>query len=152
MATARTLFDYAAEVGLTKHYGGVEATMLMVDLCHIGRESAVLDVGCGVGQTACMLVRRVGCRVVGVDISEAMVRKARERARNMRLEEGIEFRVANAQALPFEDGTFDAVITESVTVFPENKQAAVSEYARVVKPGGYRGSQRGNMGQNAAPA
>jgi SAM-dependent methyltransferase len=47
--------------------------------------------------------------------------------------------VADAQDLPFEDDLFDAVITESVTAFPEDKQRAVDEYARVVKPGGYVG-------------
>jgi SAM-dependent methyltransferase len=41
--------------------------------------------------------------------------------------------------LPFEDGHFDAVITESVTSFPADKQLAVSEYARVIKPGGFVG-------------
>jgi ubiquinone/menaquinone biosynthesis C-methylase UbiE len=51
----------------------------------------------------------------------------------------VDFRVADAQDLPFEDGLFDAVITESVTAFPEDKQRAVDEYARVTKPGGYVG-------------
>ena len=51
----------------------------------------------------------------------------------------VEFKVADAQGLPFEDGTFDAVITESVTAFPEDKQKAVNEYSRVTKRGGYVG-------------
>lgn len=54
-------------------------------------------------------------------------------------EDRVEFRVADAQDLPFEDGIFDAVISESMTAFPEDKQKAVSEYARVTKPGGYVG-------------
>jgi SAM-dependent methyltransferase len=51
----------------------------------------------------------------------------------------VTFKVADAQALPFEDNLFDAVITESVTAFPEDKAKAVREYARVTKPGGYVG-------------
>ena len=51
----------------------------------------------------------------------------------------VEFKVADAQDLPFEDDLFDAVITESVTAFPENKQKAVNEYVRVTRPGGYVG-------------
>jgi ubiquinone/menaquinone biosynthesis C-methylase UbiE len=47
--------------------------------------------------------------------------------------------VADAQDLPFPDQQFDAVITESVTAFPEDKERAVSEYTRVLKPGGYVG-------------
>jgi ubiquinone/menaquinone biosynthesis C-methylase UbiE len=50
-----------------------------------------------------------------------------------------EFRVADAQDLPFDDGIFDAVLTESVTAFPEDKKRAVQEYARVTKAGGYVG-------------
>ena len=132
-------FDFAAEIGITKHFGGVGATEELVELCHIGAGKYVLDVGCGVGVTPCFLARRYGCRVVGVDISERMVERSRERAQREGLADRVEFRVADAQDLPFEDNLFDAVITESVTAFPEDKQRAVNEYARVTKPGGYVG-------------
>ncbi len=132
-------FDFAAEVGLTKHIGGVAATEALVALCHIDQGSYVLDVGCGAGATACFLAKRVGCRVVGVDILEGMVQRSRERATREKVADRVEFRVADAQDLPFADGAFDAVVTESVTAFPEDKQRAVNEYARVTKPGGYVG-------------
>lgn len=98
-----TFFDFAAEVGLTKHIGGVEATEALVELCHIGPDSYVLDVGCGSGVTACFLAKRVGCRVAGVDILEAMVARSRERAGREKVADRVEFRVADAQALPFAD-------------------------------------------------
>ncbi len=132
-------FDFAAEAGLTKHFGGLEATEELVELCNIGEGSYVLDVGCGVGQTPCFLVKKYGCRVVGVDINERMIERSRERAGKEGVADSAEFRVADAQDLPFEDDTFDAVITESVTAFPEDKQKAVREYTRVTKPGGYVG-------------
>jgi len=132
-------FDFAAEVGLTKHLGGLEATEKLVELCHIDEGKYVLDVGCGAGVTPCLLAKRVGCRVVGVDISAAMIERSRERAKREGVADRVEFRVADAQDLPFEDDLFDAVITESVTAFPEDKQRAVDEYARVTKPGGYVG-------------
>ena len=134
-----TFFDFAAEVGLTKHIGAVEATEALVQLCHIGKGSYILDVGCGVGVTPCFLAKRYGCRVVGVDISSRMVERSRERATREKVTERVEFRVADAQDLPFEDNLFDAVITESVTAFPEDKQQAVNEYMRVTKSGGYVG-------------
>ena len=134
-----TFFDFAAEVGLTKHIGGIAATEALIDLCHIGRESTILDVGCGVGVTACFIATKVGCRVVGVAILEKMVERSRESASRHNLTHRVEFRVADAQNLPFEDSLFDAVLTESVTAFPADKQKAVSEYARVTKPGGYVG-------------
>jgi len=132
-------FDFAAEVGLTKHIGGLEATEELIELCHISKDSYVLDVGSGVGVTPCYLAKRVGCRVVGVDISDRMVERSRERARRQKVVDRVEFRVADAQDLPFEDAIFDAVITESVTAFPEHKQKAVNEYTRVTRPGGFVG-------------
>lgn len=132
-------FDLAAEVGLTKHIGGLEATDELARLCHIGQGSHVLDVGCGVGATPCLLAKKSGCRVMGVDISAGMVERSRERARREKVEDRVEFRVADAEHLPFDDALFDAVITESVTAFPEDKQRAVNEYVRVTRPGGYVG-------------
>lgn len=73
---------------------------------------------------------RIACRVVGVDISPRMVERSWERAHRERVTDRVEFRVADAQDLPFEDNWFDAVITESVTAFPEDKQEAVNEYVR----------------------
>ena len=134
-----TFFDFAAEVGLTKHIGGVEATEALVELCHIGEGKYVLDVGCGVGVTPCFIAKTYGSRVVAVDISERMVERSRERAEREKVADRIEFRVADAQDLPFEAALFDAVFTESVTSLPEDKQKAVNEYARVTKPGGYVG-------------
>lgn len=134
-----TFFDFAAEVGLTKHIGGIEATEALIRLCQIGVDSYVLDVGCGVGVTPCWIAKKYGCRVVGVDINPRMVERSRERAQREKVADGVEFRVADAQDLPFEDNLFNAAITESVTAFPEDKQKAVNEYARVVKPGGYVG-------------
>jgi ubiquinone/menaquinone biosynthesis C-methylase UbiE len=132
-------FDFAAQVGLTKHLGSVEATEQLVELCHLGEGTYVLDVGCGAGVTPAYLAQQHGCRVAGVDISEAMIERSQERARREGVADRVEFRVADAQDLPFEDGLFDAVITESVTAFPEDKQKAVYEYARVTRQGGYVG-------------
>ena len=139
MKSKQTFFDFAAEVGLTKHIGGLEATEALLKLCHISKGKYVLDVGCGVGVTPVFIAKRYGCRMVGVDISEGMVERSKERANRERLTDRVEFRVADAQDLPFDDNSFDAVITESVTAFPEDKQKAVNEYVRVTKPGGYVG-------------
>jgi ubiquinone/menaquinone biosynthesis C-methylase UbiE len=68
-----------------------------------------------------------------------MVERSKERAQREGVADRVEFRVADAQDLPFEGDLFDAVITESVTAFPEDKQRAVNEYVRVTKPGGYVG-------------
>ncbi len=139
MKNKPTFFDFAADVGLTKHLGGLKATEEIIGSCHIGKGQYVLDVGCGVGVTPCFIARRYDCKVVGVDRVKGMVERCKERAKRERLTDRVEFRVADAQDLPFEDNLFDVVITESVTAFPEDKKKAVSEYVRVTKPGGYVG-------------
>ena len=134
-----SFFDFAAAVGLTKHLGGQDATKELIDRTRITPLSYLLDVGCGVGTTACHLARSMGCRVMGVDIKPAMVERARERAKRLKLTDLVEFRTADAMDLPFPDDTFNAVITESVTAFPPDKGKAVREYVRVTKPGGFVG-------------
>lgn len=139
MKKEQTFFDFAAAVGLTNHIGESEATVELLNLCYIKEDKHLLDVGCGVGVTPVMVARKYGCRMTGVDISEGMVMKSRQRAKRAQLTDRVEFLVADAQDLPFSDNSFDAVITESVTAFPEDKQKAVNEYVRVTKPGGYIG-------------
>ena len=132
-------FTLLSSLGLTKHMGGLKATKELIELCHVDKNSYVLEVGCGVGLTACYVAREYGCKVIGIDISEEMIMRARERAKRKSVEDKVEFIVADAQELPFEADSFDAVICESVIVFIENKQKAINEFKRVVKPGGYVG-------------
>ncbi len=129
-----TMFDFQAEVGFTKHVGGFQASLEMIELCQINTESYVLDIGCGVGATPVHMAKQIGCRVVGVDISEAMVARSKERAARAGVAHLTDFRVADVQTLPFKDDQFDAMISESVIVFPEDQQKAVNECVRVAKP------------------
>ena len=132
-------FSLQASWGFTKHLGGLRATRLLAQRCHIGEDKKVLVVGCGVGTTACYLVKEYRCRVVGTDISESMIERSRQRARREGVADMVDFRVADAQALPFEDGMFDAVICESVLAFVGDRQKAVNEFTRVTRSGGYVG-------------
>jgi ubiquinone/menaquinone biosynthesis C-methylase UbiE len=132
-------FGFLAEMGITKHLGSHNVTLELVELCQVAEGKYVLDVGCGVGATPAFLARSLGCRVVGVDITPKMIERARARVENEGVAGLVELRVADALALPFEDGTFDAVLCESVVAFLEDRQRAVDEFARVCKPGGYVG-------------
>lgn len=140
---APSYFELQATWGLTKHFGGSQSTDELAALCHIGSGAHVLDVGCGTGMTPCHLAAAIGCRVVGVDISERMIAWSRRRAQRARPDDRVAFSVADAQHLPFADATFDAVICESVTAFVADKPRAVREYARVIRPGGYVGLAEG---------
>jgi arsenite methyltransferase len=136
---ALSYFGLQAYIGTTKHMGGFETTKELIELCHIDRDTYVLDVGCGAGATACYLAKAHGCWVVGVDLRESMVALARERARREGVEDRVEFRAADAQDLPFEDGPFDAVLCESVATFVEDRPQVARELVRVARPGGYVG-------------
>jgi SAM-dependent methyltransferase len=132
-------FDLHAYVGTTKHMGGLSTTQELIALCHVSEDTYVLDVGCGVGATTCYLAKAYGCHAVGVDLRESMIARSNERAEKEGVTDQVEFKVADAQDLPFEDGTFDVVLCESVATFIEDKQQVARELARVVKPGGYVG-------------
>ena len=136
-------FELQASWGMTKHMGGLKATRELIELCHINKGKYVLVVGCGVGITACYIAKGYGCRVVGVDILERMVERANERAKREGVEGRVEFRVADAQDLPFEDNLFDVVIGEWITGLLDDKQRGTNEYLRVVKPGGCVGLNEG---------
>ena len=79
---ARDYFEFLAEIGMTKHYGSMEATRELIELCHIGSGQIVLDVGCGVGATPSFLANKTDCRVIGLDLVERMLEKSREQAIN----------------------------------------------------------------------
>lgn len=132
-------FGLQAYVGTTKHMGGFETTQELIDLCHVDEAEYVLEVGCGVGATTCYLARTFDCRVVGLDLRESMVARCRERAKREGVADRVEFRVADALDIPFQNALFDVVFCESVATFIEDKQKVANEYARVTKPGGYVG-------------
>jgi len=116
--------------------GGFSTTQEIVERCGIDRDTYVLEVGCGAGATACYLAKEHGCRVMSVDLREAMVDLANERAEREGVRDLVQFRVADAQSLPFDDDTFDVVLCESVVTFVEDKQRVIDEFARVTRPGG----------------
>ena len=132
-------FDMQAKLGHTKHIGGLTATKKLAELCHLGPGKTLLNVGSGSGIAAGFVVETYGCEVVGIDLLEGMVESANRWAFERGLNDRMEFRQGDAQELPFENDQFDAVICESVNVFVPDKEKAMSEYVRVVKPGGFIG-------------
>jgi len=101
--------DMQAYVGITKHNGGFDATNELLSFCRIEGARQVLNVGCGIGVGSTYVARKYGCHVAGVDISEKMVEWSRRRAREERVEDKVEFRVADVLELPFEADRFDVV-------------------------------------------
>jgi arsenite methyltransferase len=98
---------------------------------------AVLDIGCGAGVDSLVAARLVGAggRVVGLDVTPAMIDTARSNQARLGLA-NLTFQVGEAEALPFPDHDFDAVISNGVFNLALDKEKALQEAHRVLKPGG----------------
>lgn len=97
----------------------------------------VLDLGSGGGIDCFMAARQVGPagRVIGVDMTEAMLAKARRNQQTVGLE-NVEFRLGQIEALPLDTGTVDVIISNCVINLSPDKTAVFREAFRVLKPGG----------------
>lgn len=93
----------------------------------------VLDVACGNGSAALVAARRY-CDVTGIDYVPELIGRAELRARGEGLE--VDFRVADAQDIPFPDDSFDAVVSVFGVQFAPDQERAANELHRVCKPGG----------------
>ncbi|MFA5941357.1 MAG: methyltransferase domain-containing protein [Sinimarinibacterium sp.] len=93
----------------------------------------VLDVAAGNGNAALAAARR-WCDVVATDYVPSLLERARERAAAERLD--MQFREADAEALPFADASFDAVVSTFGVMFTADHDRAAAELVRVCKPGG----------------
>ncbi len=101
----------------------------LLDAVGAGKGVRLLDVATGPGYVAAEAARR-GASVVGVDFSSSMVAEARRRCPDM------EFREGDAEALPFPDGTFDAVVMNFGMLHLARPDEALVEAHRVLRPGG----------------
>lgn len=96
----------------------------------------VLDIGCGVGGPALTIAAHTGAHITGVSITPRQVEIARQRALERGLEELTHFEVADAMALPFADGSFDAAYVFDASCHMPDKAAFCRETARILRPGG----------------
>lgn len=105
----------------------------VVDACGIGPGDEVLDVAAGTGNVAVAAARR-GARVVASDITPQMVELGRERCTQEGLD--VEWIEADAEALPFPDSSFDAVLSTFGAMFAPRPDVTARELFRVARPGG----------------
>jgi ubiquinone/menaquinone biosynthesis C-methylase UbiE len=120
--------DYAL-IGTTLQIVGEE----LCEALDVRAGQKVLDVAAGNGNVALAAARR-WCDVTATDYVPALLERARERAAADRLE--IAFREADAEALPFRDATFDAVVSTFGVMFTPDQDRAAAELVRVCKRGG----------------
>jgi len=126
--TAWASGDYAV-IGTTLQIVGE----LLAEACDLRCDEQVLDVAAGNGNATLAAARR-GCRVTSTDYVGALLDRGKERARAERLD--VNFEVADAEALPFTDASFDAVLSTFGVMFSPDQVKAAEELARVCRPGG----------------
>jgi len=120
--------DYAI-IGTTLQIVGEQ----LAEACDLLCDERVLDVAAGNGNATLAAARR-GCHVTSTDYVAALLERGEDRARAERLE--VTFQVADAEALPFEDASFDAVLSTFGVMFTPDQPKAATELARVCRPGG----------------
>ncbi|OLU00978.1 SAM-dependent methyltransferase [Achromobacter denitrificans] len=120
--------DYAV-VGTTLQIVGEQ----LCESLDVRAGQKVLDVAAGNGNASLAAARR-WCDVVSTDYVPALLGRARERAAAERLK--VEFQEADAEALPFPDGGFDAVVSTFGVMFTPDQDKAAAELMRVCRPGG----------------
>ena len=106
---------------------------LLAEACDLRTDDRVLDVAAGNGNATLAAARR-GCKVTSTDYVAALLERGAERARAERLE--VSFQTADAEALPFEANTFDAVLSTFGVMFTPDQDKAAAEMLRVCRPGG----------------
>ncbi len=133
-------FDLVALVlGDSYHPGGPALTRRLADTLGLQPGEQVLDVASGIGTTALMLAADPGVEVVGVDLGEHQIARARARAIDAGLSARARFEIGDAERLPVDDATFDAIVCEcAFCTFPD-KDTAAAELARALRSGGRLG-------------
>lgn len=104
----------------------------VVDAAQIGEGQSVLDVACGTGVLARAAAQRVGSKgsVIGLDVNEGMLEVARRKSPHIQWEHG------RAESLPFNEDSFDAVVSQFGLMFFADRSAAIGEMSRVMIRGG----------------
>jgi SAM-dependent methyltransferase len=117
------------------HPGGRASTETLLRWAPITETSRVLDVGCGVATTAIEIARRFGATVTALDIAPLMLERAAANVTGSGMGDRVRVVPGDILDLAFDDGAFDVVIAEAVTMFVDRTRAA-AELARVTAPGG----------------
>jgi arsenite methyltransferase len=118
------------------HPGGERTTRTALRMMAVGPDDHLLDLACGKGDSAVLAAREFGCAVTGIDRSDASVIDACRAAEAAAVAGPVRFSTGCADALPFADDSFDAVLCECSLCLFADKRRALYEIRRVLRPGG----------------
>ena len=115
------------------HPGGLQLTKELLSREKIDETTSILDAGCGTGQTSAYIAEQYRCKVTSLDCNKHMLDKARQRF--LSLHSPIEIQQGSTENLPFSEGIFDIILSESVISFTD-VSLTIPEFKRVLKPNG----------------
>ena len=118
------------------HIRGRKATLELGKWLNLSSASHVLDIGSGLGGPARTLAETYGCRVTGIDLTQAFCDAATTLSSWVGMSDRVSFRQGDATSLPFADGEFDAAMTIHVAMNIAAKDRMYAEARRVLKLGG----------------
>jgi len=105
---------------------------------HGFQKGRIIDIGCGFGATNLVLAKRfVDSEIVGVDLSEPLLRLARQATEAAHTGERVRFEKADVHQLPYEDNSFDVVINVNMVHLVEEPVQMLNEIERILVPGGF---------------
>jgi SAM-dependent methyltransferase len=124
--------------------GRLERALQLTHQLHLSEGSRALDVGCGAGVMATELASQ-GLRVAAVDTVPRMLQLTKERSAHLGLEGSISVTICDARRLPFASQTFHLLVALGVISWLDSPLSALTEMARVCRPGGYAVVTCGNL-------
>src|SRR5207249_6302704 len=136
MPMSRKVRDYFELVSpqwdaMRKNFYGEDVREAVLNAVHLGRSDTVLDVGAGTGFLT-EAAAKIASKVIALDFSRGMSEEAIAKMGSG----NVEFRIGNAESMPFQDSSVDAVIGNMVLHHCPHPGIAISEMSRVLKPGG----------------
>jgi len=108
----------------------------LIERTGINADSCVLDIGCGVGGPSVYVAKKTGCRIMGIDVSDVGVERAKKFADGAGLGDRASFHLGDAMDMPFPDNTFDVAFSLNVMNVFEDKVGLFRQVLRVLKPNG----------------
>lgn len=133
------LLSYIEEVNRCP--GGKRTVLEIVKNTNLKPGAKILEIGSNTGFTSIEIAKLVDCEIIGVDVNENAVSKSLEALKQEPefIQKRVKFQVGDACDLPFEDESFDLIVTGGANTFipSEGREAAINEYKRLLKPYGF---------------
>jgi ubiquinone/menaquinone biosynthesis C-methylase UbiE len=118
------------------HYGGLAANDALAERAGIGKDTRVVDFCSGLGGPSRYFAHRYGADVTGIELTPARVKGAEELTRRVGLQNSVRVIEGNVMQVPLSDTSVDVVISQEALLHVPDKERALAEAYRILKPGG----------------